>query len=193
MYLIVGLGNPGIEYRDTRHNIGFKVIEEWAFNLGIALKEDMYAKYAIIQFDEKKVILQCPLTFMNLSGKAVKAYVDYYDIQGENIMVVHDDLDLPVGRLKITRNGGSGGHKGVSSIIEALNTKDFARLKIGIGRPRYGEKIEDFVLSPFYEDHMEIMEKVIPIAIEGCKLFVSYGIDHAMNKINAQNLSKGGD
>ena len=192
MYLIVGLGNPGIEYRETRHNIGCRVVEEWALNLGIALEKDMYSRYAMIQFDDKKVILQCPLTFMNLSGNAVKAYVDYYDIHNENIMVVHDDLDLPVGRLKIVRNGGSGGHKGILSIIESLSTKDFARLKIGIGRPRYGERIEDFVLSPFYEDHMEIIEKVIPIAIEGCELFISYGIDHAMNKINAQNLGKGG-
>ena len=193
MYLIVGLGNPGLEYRDTRHNIGFRVIEEWALELGIALKTDTCSRYGMVQFDDKRVILQMPLTFMNLSGNAVKLYRDYHKIQDEDIMVIHDDLDLPVGKLRMTRNGGSGGHKGVLSIIDALGTKNFARLRFGIGRPRYGEDIEEFVLSPFYEDEIEVVEKLIFLAIEGCELFVSRGIDFAMNKINAQNLGKGGN
>lgn len=189
----MGLGNPGFEYQVTRHNIGFRVIERWALELGIALKEDGYSRYGMIQFGDKKVILQCPLTYMNLSGKAVRLYKDYYQIYNEDIMVVHDDLDLPVGKLRIARNGGSGGHKGVLSVIRSLGSKDFARFRIGIGRPRYGEDIEDFVLSPFYEDEIEIMEQIIPLVIEGCELFISRGIGYAMNKINAQNLAKGGN
>ncbi len=193
MYLIVGLGNPGFEYRGTRHNIGFRVIEEWVSELGLVFKENYYSRYTMVQFYDKKVILQCPLTFMNLSGKAVRIFRDQFEIKNHNIMVVHDDLDLLMGKLRIARNGGSGGHKGISSIIDALGTKDFTRLRIGIGRPRYGESVEDFVLSPFYEDEMEIVEKIIPVAIEGCELFISKGIDHAMNKVNAQNLGKGGE
>lgn len=192
MYLIVGLGNPGIEYRETRHNVGFMVIEKWSSNLGITLRETKLAKDALIQFNDKKVILMCPLTYMNLSGKAVKAYKDYYGIQTEDILVVHDDLDLPVGRVKISRNGGSGGHRGVSSVIEYLGSKEFPRVRIGIGRPRFGEDIVDYVLSPFYEDEWEIVEKVLDVAIEGCEAFISHGIDFAMNKVNSKNLAKGG-
>jgi len=193
VYLIVGLGNPGIQYRDTRHNVGFMVIERWASELRISLREDNVARYGMVQFEDKRVILQCPLTYMNLSGRAVKLYKEQYSIMNENIMVVHDDLDFPVGRLRIVRDGGSGGHKGVSSIINALNSKEFARLRIGIGRPRYGEAVEEYVLSPFYKDELEIVEKVIDAAIEGCELFVSKGIDYAMNRINPQNLVKGGE
>jgi len=193
VYLIVGLGNPGFEYRDTRHNVGFMVIEKWASELGVVLQEDKLARYGMVQFDNIKVILQCPLTFMNLSGKAVRIYKDYYKILNQNIMVIHDDLDLPVGRLRIARNGGSGGHKGVSSIIEALGSKEFPRLRIGIGRPKYGEDIEEYVLSPFYEEETEIIQKAISLAVEGCELFVSRGIEYAMNKVNPQNLCKGGE
>ena len=184
MYLIVGLGNPGSEFENTRHNLGFRVIESWVSKLGVNLIESDLCKVAFVELGGKKVILQCPLTFMNLSGKAVRAYKDCYDIKTENILVIHDDLDLPLGRLRLARNGGSGGHKGVQSIIEELGSQDFPRLRIGIGRPRYGERIEDFVLSPFYKDQRKTIEKVIPIAIEGCELFVSNGIDYAMNKIN---------
>ena len=193
VYLIVGLGNPGIQYRDTRHNVGFMVIERWASELRISLREDNVARYGMVQLEDKRVILQCPLTYMNLSGRAVKLYKEQYSIMNENIMVVHDDLDFPLGRLRIVRDGGSGGHRGVSSIINALNSKEFARLRIGIGRPRYGEAVEEYVLSPFYKDELEIVEKVIDAAIEGCELFVSKGIDYAMNRINPQNLVKGGE
>jgi len=193
VYLIVGLGNPGVQYRDTRHNVGFMVIERWASELKISLRENSVAKYGMVQFGDKKVILQCPLTYMNLSGRAVKLYKEWYGVLNEDIMVVHDDLDLPLGRLRIARDGGSGGHKGVSSIIEALGSKEFARLRIGIGRPRYSESVEEYVLSPFYSDELETLEKVVDLAVEGCELFVSKGIDHAMNRINPQNLVKGGE
>jgi len=193
VYLIVGLGNPGVQYRDTRHNVGFMVIERWASELKISLRENSVAKYGMVQFGDKKVILQCPLTYMNLSGRAVKLYKEWYGVLNEDIMVVHDDLDLPLGRLRIARDGGSGGHKGVFSIIEALGSKEFARLRIGIGRPRYSESVEEYVLSPFYSDELETLEKVVDLAVEGCELFVSKGIDHAMNRINPQNLVKGGE
>ncbi len=193
VYLIVGLGNPGIQYRDTRHNVGFMVIERWASELKISLREDNVARYGMVQFEDKRVILECPLTYMNLSGRAVKLYKERYGIMNENILVVHDDLDLPLGRLRIVRDGGSGGHKGVFSIINSLGSKEFARLRIGIGRPRYGEAVEEYVLFPFYKDQLETIERVIDVAVEGCELFVSKGIDYAMNRINPQNLVKGGE
>ena len=133
-------------------------------------------------------MLLCPLTYMNRSGHAVRACVDYYDIKKDHILVIHDDLDLPVGRLKIAKNSGAGGHKGVQSIIDHLGSNQFGQLKIGVGRPRYSEAVEDYVLSPFYSDEKEIIESILNIAVQACKWFVSDGIGPAMNKINCQNL-----
>lgn len=126
---------------------------------------------------------------MNQSGKSVKACADYYDLHMERILIVHDDLDLPVGKIKVVSNGGSGGHKGVSSIIEYLGSTKFPRIKIGIGRPHYGEKPEDYVLAPFYVAQREIMERVFKVAVSACRLFVLEGVESAMNHINCQNLS----
>ncbi len=134
-------------------------------------------------------MLLCPLTFMNRSGKAVRAGADYYDIEPGNILVIHDDIDLPVGRVKVSRGSGSGGHKGVQSIIDHLGSTQFIRVKIGIGRPRYDEAVEDYVLAPFYKDERDIIEDVLHLATQACELFVSEGIEPAMNKINCQNLA----
>lgn len=189
MYLIVGLGNPGSEYRDTRHNIGFSVIDLWCQDLGISLTNRRFqSKNIRTIFEEKGVMLLCPLTFMNESGKSVRACVDYYDLDSRSVLVILDDIDLPVGRIKVVRNGGAGGHKGVSSIIHHLGSTQFPRIKIGIGRPRYGESVEDYVLAPFYGDERGIMKKVIHMAVKACELFVSEGIESAMNHINCQNL-----
>jgi len=133
-------------------------------------------------------MLLCPETFMNRSGKSVRGCFDYYDLEGRDVLVIFDDIDLPVGRLKVARNGGAGGHKGVQSIIHHLGSTEFPRLKIGIGRPRYGESVEDYVLSPFYSDERDIMEKAILTAVQTCELFVSEGIESTMNHINCQNL-----
>jgi PTH1 family peptidyl-tRNA hydrolase len=123
---------------------------------------------------------------MNLSGIAVRMCADYYDLKPGGIVVIHDDLDLPVGRIKIVRNGGSGGHKGVSSIIQHLGSRHFPRIKVGIGRPRHEEDVEDFVLSPLYKDERQTMDTVFQGAIRGCELLVSEGLDRAMNQINCQ-------
>jgi PTH1 family peptidyl-tRNA hydrolase len=127
------------------------------------------------------------MTYMNRSGCSVSACIYYYGIHTENVLVIHDDIDLPVGRVKVVKQGGPGGHKGVSSLIEHLGTKKFSRVKIGIGRPRYEESIEDFVLSTFYHEEKTIIEEAIQIALEACGLFVSKGIESAMNVINRQN------
>ena len=126
---------------------------------------------------------------MNLSGMSVKACADAYGLVTGKILVIHDDLDLPVGRIKIIRSGGAGGHKGVLSIIEHLGSSQFPRIKIGIGRPRCGETAEEYVLAPFYNDEKEITERVIRMAVQACKLFISDGVEPAMSQINCQHLT----
>jgi PTH1 family peptidyl-tRNA hydrolase len=190
VYLIVGLGNPGARYEDTRHNLGFDVIAHLSRELGVRLSERRFqSQSAKTTLGGKHVILLRPLTFMNLSGMSVEACARFYGLDAREILVVHDDADLPVGRVKVATNGGAGGHKGVASIIASLKSKAFSRVKIGIGRPRYGESVEEYVLAPFYRDQKELVRKVIGLAVHACKLFVSEGVQPAMNHINCQNLA----
>jgi PTH1 family peptidyl-tRNA hydrolase len=192
VYLVAGLGNPGIKYRNTRHNVGFKVINLWAKSLGIRLSGRRFgSRNTRTIFRGKPVILLLPLTYMNQSGKSVRACVDFFDPGTENILVIHDDIDLPVGKIRIVRGGGAGGHKGVLSIMQHLGTREFPRLKIGVGRPHdNGDSIEDYVLSPFYGDEKEIIQQVIQVAVHACELFIADGIETTMNHINNQNLTK---
>lgn len=187
-YLCVGLGNPGLRYEHTRHNIGCRIIDQWRKSLGLQFSERHFkARSVKTTLHYKTTFLLCPLTFMNLSGYSVDACAEYYDLSISNILVVHDDLDLPTGRIKAARNGGAGGHKGVRSIIEHLQDSHFPRIKIGIGRPRHGETVEDFVLSSFYADEKPIIESVVSSAVDACEMFVSEGIERVMNSFNAEN------
>ena len=190
VYLIAGLGNPGPRYRNTRHNIGFKAINLWCKSQRVRLNGRRFqSKTTRTKFHDNDVILVQPSTFMNQSGKPIKASADFWNIDTKNILVIHDDIDLPAGRIKLIRNGGAGGHKGVLSIINHLGTNDFPRVKIGIDRPRYMEPIDEYVLSPFYEDEKETVEKVIQMAVKACVLFISEGIESAMNYTNCQHLA----
>ena len=187
--MIAGLGNPGPKYKETRHNVGFQVIDQISRELGVRLGGRRFqSRYIRTKLDGKDVILLCPATFMNLSGKSIKGCADYYKLKTENILIVHDDLDLPVGRIKVVRQGGSGGHKGVKSVFEHFGRGQFSRVKIGIGRPKFGETTEDYVLSAFYDDQKEKMEMVIQMSARACRLFVSDGIEYTMNQINFKNL-----
>jgi PTH1 family peptidyl-tRNA hydrolase len=189
--LIAGLGNPGTSYKDTRHNIGFMVVQGWAKTLGIRLSGRRFrAKHGQTVFRDRKIVLLCPQTFMNLSGVSVKACIDFYRVVPENILVVHDDVDLPVGRVRLVKRGGAGGHKGVLSVFEHLGTRQFNRLKIGIGRPRGEEPVDEFVLNSFYEDDRLIVGRVIELSRRACEIFVTEGIAVAMNRINCQNLAQ---
>jgi PTH1 family peptidyl-tRNA hydrolase len=125
---------------------------------------------------------------MNLSGASVRAFAEYHRLDPGDILVVHDDLDLPVGRIKMARGGGAGGHKGVQSVIHHLGTDRFCRAKIGIGRPRHGEAVETYVLRPFYGDEKDIMDRVTELAVRACELLVSQGVEAAMNDVNCQHL-----
>lgn len=185
----MGLGNPGPGYENSRHNIGFRVIELWSKDLGLVLKKRQFrSKNIRAEFQGNNIILLCPLTFMNLSGEAVRACADYYALEIGTILVIHDDLDLPLGRIKVVKDGGAGGHKGVSSIIHHLENNQFSRIKVGIGRPRYGETVEDYVLSPFYAYEKGLAQKAMEMAVNACELFVLEGVESAMNQINCQNL-----
>jgi PTH1 family peptidyl-tRNA hydrolase len=126
---------------------------------------------------------------MNESGRSVRACADHFSIITKRILIVHDDLDLPVGRIKVIRSGGPGGHKGVLSISEYLGSTEFPRIKIGIGRPRHGESPEDYVLAPFYRDESDILLRVTKLAVRACQLFVLEGIESAMNHFNCKNLA----
>jgi len=150
MILIVGLGNPGKKYEKTRHNVGFRVVD--------ALKKSL-------DFARDKLILLKPQTFMNQSGKAVKSLMAYYKLPLANLWIIHDDIDLPLGAIRVSQNVGSAGHKGVESIIKALGTKDFLRFRIGIGHEQK-EDAENFVLKKFTKKEEKILERVIKEAIE---------------------------
>jgi peptidyl-tRNA hydrolase, PTH1 family len=189
--LIVGLGNPGRKYSHTRHNIGFMVIDSMCQNMGVKLESRRFhSKNSVVEKYGREVIFLKPATYMNLSGKSVKACADFYHIESNQILVIHDDLDLPLGRIKIASHGGAGGHRGIKSIIENLSETAFPRIKIGIGRPEQGEPIEEFVLSPFYAPQTEMLKKVIDLSSIACDLFLSEGIVTAMNRINGNKGNK---
>ncbi len=189
MCLIVGLGNPGPGYETSRHNIGFEVVDLWCKDLGLSMSSRRFrAKTARSEFRGNNIILLCPLTFMNLSGESVRACADYYALETSRILVVHDELDIPLGRIKVVRDRGAGGHKGVASVIRHLGSTGFCQVKVGIGRPRYGEAVEDYVLAPFYADEKGLAQEATRVAVNACELFVLEGVESAMNHINRQNL-----
>jgi len=185
VYLIAGLGNPGERYSRSRHNVGFLVVDQMAQSLSILVEKKQFdSLWGECRIDNVRVILVKPRTFMNLSGRSLRQWILFYRLPPENMLVIHDDVDLLPGRLKFTRGGGTGGHKGVESIINELGTEEFPRLKIGIGRPRWGEAVENFVLNSFYPDQTEVMETVIAKASEAVILWCREGISRAMNVYN---------
>ena len=167
MILIVGLGNPGEKYKLTRHNIGFRTIDE------------------LESLNFKGVVLVKPKTFMNLSGKAVKKEIENYKLKIENLIVIHDDIDLPLGKIRISKNRGAAGHKGVESIIKELKTKNFIRFRIGIcpknGKPK---NPENFVLQKFNKEEEKIVKEVIKKTAEAIEFALKAGLEKAMSKYN---------
>jgi PTH1 family peptidyl-tRNA hydrolase len=184
MKMIVGLGNPGKDYKDTRHNIGYMVLEELASRYPVEKQESRFdAIIGHIRINSEKVLLVKPLTFMNLSGRSVQPLVHWHKLPLEDMMVVFDDMDLPVGSLRIRANGGTGGHKGMASISERLASKEFSRTRVGIGRPERGEAA-DWVLGKFSRDEKEIMQSAVRHAADALETWVKMGIVEAMNTYN---------
>ena len=183
MKVIVGLGNPGKKYSDTRHNIGFRVLEEVARRHGVQKEESRFdALIAHIMLGGQKVLLVKPLTYMNLSGKAVQPLMRWFKLDLSDLIVIYDDMDLPPGTLRLRAQGGSGGHKGMASIIERLGSQEFARIRIGIGRP--DNEAIDWVLGKFSPTEQKLMEEVIGQAAAAVECWVKQGIERAMNEYN---------
>ncbi len=184
-YLIIGLGNPGREYKETRHNIGFMLIDRVALRLnaqGIKVQAKAIVTNALYQ--ERKLILAKPQTYMNLSGQSVQGLLHFYKIPIENLIVAHDDLDLPFGTIRIRPSGGPGGQRGMASTIEQLGTKDFPRLRLGIGRPPGRMDPKDYVLQDFSKEDQKILPEVLDRAADAALEFVIKGLNAAMNKYN---------
>ena len=189
--MIIGLGNPGTAYKNSRHNLGFKTVDLLCNQLGLHLSDQRFQTLSTsTNYHNKNILLACPQTFMNRSGIAVKHLVDRYKPDIRDIMVIHDDIDLDVGRIKIVSGGGAGGHHGIESVAYHLGTNEFCRTKIGIGRPRYNEAIEDFVLNPFYDDQQTIIKEALHLAVKAIESFVLYGVEAAMNTFNSFTTRK---
>jgi PTH1 family peptidyl-tRNA hydrolase len=182
--LVVGLGNPGPQYRDTRHNVGFWVIDELARRLGVS---DNWRERdeALVTRAPGQVILVKPLTFMNLSGFAVSRVRQYYQIESADLLVIVDEVALPLGRLRARARGSAGGHNGLKSIIEQLGTTEFCRLRIGVGRGDARRDLSDHVLSKFAADEKDTMAAAVLRAADAAEMFVSDGIERVMSTFNA--------
>ena len=159
MKIIIGLGNPGNEYKNTRHNVGFYYLDLFANKYNLTFKEKYNGLYVKTIINDEDVILLKPLTYMNLSGECVIKFVNYYKIKNEDILVIHDDLDIDIGRIKLKENGSSGGHNGIKSIIDNLNTEQFKRLKIGISKNKLYDT-KDYVLGKFSKEEIEIIKSL---------------------------------
>jgi PTH1 family peptidyl-tRNA hydrolase len=185
-YLVVGLGNPGRQYRNNRHNIGFMLVDRLAERLGVTFSR-MESKALVTkgEYEGCRIILAKPQTFMNLSGQAVSGLVHFYKIPVENLLVSYDDVDLPLETLRLRSGGGSAGQKGMQSIIKRLGTQEFSRLRIGIGRPPGRMDAAAYVLQDFSRAESEILTHILDRAVEAVMVFVTQGIETAMNQFNA--------
>ncbi len=183
MKLVVGLGNPGPKYSETRHNLGFKVVNELAYRHQVQKEENRFdAIIGHCRIGKEKVLLLKPLTFMNLSGRAVQPALRFYKIPLDELLVIYDDMDLPLANLRMRATGGSGGHKGIASIIELLGSQDFARIRIGIDRAPFG--VTQWVLSAPLEDEKPLYQAAIFRAADAVECWVEKGLTSAMNQFN---------
>ncbi len=185
---VIGLGNPGKDYAGTRHNAGFLVLDRLIAHYQPPMTERKFrASWGFAVAEGRKVLFAKPLTFMNRSGEAVGELIKYFGIPPAGMLVVHDDLDLPFAKLRLAQRGGAGGHKGVQSIIEHVGGPDFARLKIGVGRPKHGEPIEEFVLLPPYSEDREDFQNMLARAEETARAVLAGRLCEAMNKFNRRD------
>lgn len=190
-YLMVGLGNPGAKYQGTRHNIGFEVVDTLAKDYNTAVDLEKWESHTCkLVLGEVVVHLVKPMTYMNLSGKAVARYKDFFKIPLEKMIVIHDDLDMKPGRLKLVSGGGTGGHNGIRSIVSHLGANGFYRLKIGIGRPGVGNAhpeipVDRYVLTPFQDEEMRIIQNRTEDILKGLEMFFAEEVSRAMNFLNS--------
>lgn len=184
-YLIIGLGNPGPEYRQTRHNVGFMLVDRLAEHLKI--KFSRVESRALVTKGEhlgRRIVLAKPQTFMNLSGQAAGSLARFYKIPIENLLIVYDEVDLPLGTLRMRPDGGSAGHKGMASIIDRLGTQNLPRLRIGVGRPPGRMDASDYVLQRFSTGEQDLLLQTLDRGVDAALMFVTEGLNAAMNRYN---------
>jgi peptidyl-tRNA hydrolase, PTH1 family len=185
MKLIIGLGNPGKQYENTRHNVGFMVIDKLSKELSIPLDRQKFnGIYGIGHISGEKVILLKPLTYMNLSGECIRPLMDYYEINDDEMVVIYDDLDLPVGKIRLRTKGSAGGHNGIKSMIHHLATQEFNRIRVGIDRPNNGMKISDYVLGQFTKEEEPGISEAIDRSANACEKWFSTSFVGVMNDYN---------
>ena len=188
MYIIIGLGNPEKDYSNTRHNMGFQVINKLAKQYEIEVTKSKFkGLYGNGVIEGEKVILLKPQTFMNLSGESVKEILQFYKIDEKQIILIYDDMDVELGNIKIRKAGGPGTHNGVKSVVHELNTQDFKRIRVGIGMPEEKEDLIEYVIGAIPEEDKEPLEKGTELAKEAVVEIIKSGIDIAMNQFNRRN------
>ena len=188
--MVIGLGNPGAQYRNTRHNAGFMVVDKIALDFNISVintKFDLIYGRGYVK--DSEILLAKPMAFMNRSGPPVQKLAHYYRIQCEDMLVIHDDIDLAYGRIKIKEKGGHGGHNGIRSLMEAFGTGDFIRLRIGVGRSENGNNVTGHVLSRFSAAQLKLLERIIAGAQDAVVTILSQGTKVGMNLFNGRNLT----
>ena len=185
MKLVVGLGNPDKKYENTRHNCGFRAIDFYAKKNNLIFKNKYNSLYTEIIVNNEKIILVKPQTYMNLSGTAVRKFVNFYDINIKDILIIYDDVDFEIGKFKIKRNGSSGGHNGINNIIENLKTNNIQRVRIGISKTK--EELMSYVLGTFSKDENEKIDKLLPVICNIIDDFSILDIDKLMEKYNKSN------
>ncbi|MDD5191388.1 MAG: aminoacyl-tRNA hydrolase [Dehalococcoidales bacterium] len=194
--LIVGLGNPGEKYTATRHNIGFTCIDTYAQLHNVAFaRSRIKAKTAMARINNLDVVLAKPYSFMNLSGEPVGKLLRQHKVKTENLIVIHDDMDLPVGRIRIRQGGSSAGHKGINSIVEHISTQEFVRVRVGIGRPQgtgteKENEVIDYVLGEFTTDEKPVIKDIMPIVCQVLDSLLVEGLTASMNRYNSTDLRK---
>ena len=185
MKLIVGLGNPGNEYKQTRHNAGFMFIDELASVYNIAVNKKRYKSFfGKGPISDIEVVLAKPQTYMNLSGESVILMLKGFNLSADDLIIIHDDMDMDIGRLRIRDKGSHGGHKGIKSIIDAIDTDSFVRIKIGVGRPRAGMDSSDYVLANFKKDELPILKEAKKRASDALLFLIKDDTVAAMNRFN---------
>jgi len=184
--MVIGLGNPGTEYENTRHNAGFMVVDLLAENLRVSYwKDEAGAKVGLVRFGDDDLVLAKPQGYMNLSGKAVARLARSYEAEAGDIIIVHDDLDLPEETVRVKRGGGTGGHNGLRSLVDSLGTGDFLRVRLGIGRPPGRQDPADYVLEPMRREVAERLADTVPHAAQAVLHVPEHGVDAAMQEYNA--------
>ena len=185
MKIIAGLGNPGAEYAHTKHNVGFMLVDALAERLNApAWKEDFFSSVTEMRIGGEKVFLVKPLTYMNNSGEAIGPMLSYYKMETDDLTVVHDDMDIPAGMVRIRKKGSSGGHNGIKSILAHVGGEDFARVRIGIGRPPAGWTVINHVLAPFSSEDVPKIREAINYLLPAVECIVTDGVDLVMNRYN---------